>query len=221
MSRPEWSRRQILTTLSGLGSWSALTLRHATAQDPALITIDNQYRIKAKLLFLLPDFMTWDVLEKQKSDVSIAVITHGDARTDFRNEIQTETMKVTPGGRKVNWVLYDTARDLLNAPASTAARWHIIFVMRKNEEVVLDDLNKLDARFGQKQGVVFVTEENTKFRNLAALNFWEDVASNRIRIQLRHKYLHDTIGVTPKKELLAIDGVILYDKPAPVLPAQR
>lgn len=221
MNRPEWSRRQILTTLGGLGSWSALILRSALGQEPALITIDNQYRIKAKLLFLLPDFMTWDVLEKQKGDVWIGVITHGDARTDFRNEILGEKMKVTSGGRKVHWLLYDSAKELLNAAPSKASQWHIIFSMRKNEEMVLDDLNKLDARFGRKQGVVLVTEENTKFRSLAALNFWEDVASNRIRIQLRHKYLSDTIGVTPKPEMLAVDGVILYDKPAPLVSAPR
>lgn len=214
MSGPVWSRRCVLKTLIGLGSLCALE-QPGTGQEPAPVQIDNQYRIKAKLLYYLPEFMTWDAPEKQKGDVWIGVITHGDSKTDFKAEIAVEKLKLTPSGRKVNWVLYNTVDDLIKATPTTGSRWHLVFVMRKTEEIVLQDLNKLDAHFSKnkKPGVVLVTEENTKFRRQAAVNFWEDVTVNRIRIQLRNTYLRETIGVTPKKEMLEVEGVILYDKP--------
>lgn len=224
MNRPSRSRRHFLTTLCGLGSLSALTVDSTYGQQqplPAPIVVNNQYRIKAKLIHLFPDYMVWADKAKQEGDKWIGVITHGTVDSAFRDEIATEKLQKTASGRTVHWVLYNTVEDLLKATPAGQPRWHLIFVMWKNADVVQDDLAKLDRRFHGKQGVVLVTEENTAFRTLSAINFWENVEKNRIGIQLRHKYLAEDVGVTPKKEMLSVDGITLYDKPAPAAPARQ
>ncbi len=203
-----------LAVLWALGSWSVWTPLPAVAQPPVpgQVQVNNQNRIKTKLLYLLPDFMTWDVHEKEKGDVWIAVITHGNQRADFDNEIAKEQLKKTKSGRTVHWVKYNTPEALLADQANQAHRWHIIFIWRTNEKSTEKDLEVLDKHFGERKGVVLVTEENTRFFSRAAINFYEDVALNRIRMQLRNLYLRETIGVTPKEEMLAIEGVLIYDK---------
>jgi hypothetical protein len=181
------------------------------AQAPVQVQ-DDQYKIKAKLLYLLPDFMTWDVLGKDEGDVWISIITHGQARQVFRDEIKKPSMQKTTSGRKVNWVFHETVDALFADQPENGNRWHIVFLLRHTDDAAAKDLEALDKQFKTRKGVVFVTEENKQFRKLAAINFYEDVALNRIRMQLRYDPLKDSIGITPKPEMLAVDGVLVYNK---------
>lgn len=214
MSGPGWSRRRWVLVLWTLGSLFAPTLPATHAQPVvAPVQINNQYKIKAKLLYFLPDFMTWSLPRQQAGDVWIGYIHHGDTRTDFTQEIAKDTMKVTSSGRKVHWVPFKTADDLIKAPLPQGALWHLIFVMQKDENAVLSNLEKLQSHFNadkKDKGVVLITEENNRFRKLAGINFYEDVAANRIRIQLRNAYLKEQVGVTPKPEMLKIEGILVY-----------
>lgn len=206
-----WHRWCWIGALLALGSWSALWTAPAAAQAPVQVQ-DDQYKIKAKLLYLLPDFMTWDVLDKQKGDVWISVITHGQNRAVFNNEIKN--LSKTSSGRKIHWVLHETTDALFKDQPEKGDRWHIVFLLRHTDEAAAKDLEVLEKRFGQRKGVVFVTEENVNFRMLTAINFYEDVAKNKIRMQLRHDPLKEKIGVTPKDEMLNVDGVLVYNKKA-------
>jgi hypothetical protein len=201
-----------IVALLALGSWSAPFPLPVAAQAPAQVVMDNQDKIKAKLLYLLPDFMIWDVLDKQKGDVWISVITHGQTRQIFQNEIAKPNMLKTTSGRKIHWVLHETTDALFKDQPDKGDRWHIVFLLRHTDDSTKKDLVALDKHFGTQKGVVFVTEENTQFITEAAINFYEDVTANKIRMQLRYDPLKDRIGVTPRKEMLAVDGVLVYNK---------
>lgn len=204
-----WSRWLWIGALLALGSGSALFPAPVAAQVPVQVQ-DDQYKIKAKLLYLLPDFMEWKVLDKQRGEVWISVITHGQTRTVFNNEIKN--LSKTSSGRKINWVFHPTTDALFADKPDNGNRWHIVFLLRHTDDAAAKDLEALDKHFGPQKGVVFVTEESTKFRTQAAMNFYEDVALNKIRIQLRHDPLKEKFGVTPKKELLNAEGVLVYNK---------
>jgi hypothetical protein len=168
------------------------------AAAPALAqTLDRQYAIKATFLHYLTQHLQWTTPPGKVQIATVGKPQNGDLLFD-----QTKAGLTTA----VQWSSHaDAAALLRHAQQKPTERPHLVFLFRGDSKPLDDAVEKLAAGLPE---VVLVTEQDDRFRKGVSINFYEDKAANRMRVQLRNSSLPN--GVTADKTLQTLSGVIVY-----------
>lgn len=184
------------------------------AAQPVAV-IDHEYEIKAKYLYYLAAFIapTSQASTAGDSGKEIRIAVIGEAPQDFRATASLpahSTIKDQNSPRTVKWQYFKSLAEFQAEYPREAGRFpRFVFLVGSSSGTKLDeDVTGLAEHVGDA-AVVIVTEDNQKFRQLAAVNFYEDKAANRVRMQVRKSSLSSR-NLTALPAFLASPAVLPY-----------
>jgi hypothetical protein len=181
--------RWFVSILICLGAMTDLAKAQPAPQQPVVV-IDREYEIKAKYLYYLAAFVKPTNAEADTGDIRIAVIGTPNStfqqtteRTEFR------TLRDNDQVRNVVWQTFPSLGEYEAKFPTGSPPPRIVFLMGSRPGNSLDeDVGKIaDSLKGLP--VLIVTEDNQRFRQSVAVNFYEDRSANRVKMQVRERSL--------------------------------
>jgi|GEM_PF-6595446 len=199
---------RITAALVCLGCLTGLV---AYAQAPVVV-VDREYEIKAKYLYFLTAF----IQPKTDSEAApprkrIAVIGKPPQKFTETTQLQ-QKIRLAETDVPIEW---KTFANVDAFRADSRKDWDIVFLIEAAPSEIDATLTTLQNSIDTQKPLLIVTEQEDQFRKLAAVNFYEDKAANRVKIQVREQSLIDR-GLQADAGFLKNDAVIFY----PVKPAR-
>lgn len=156
------------------------------------VVIDREYEIKAKYLYYLAVFVKPAVPESGTAK-PLQIVVIGQPGTKFE-----ETTRQTPylsikdkrSVQTVEWLIVKSLDDFKSKVPKTAPP-RIVFLLSDSAGTKLDEDVATLAEHLSDAPTMIVTEDNQKFRQTVAVNFYEDQAANRVRMQVREASLKE------------------------------
>lgn len=198
---------RITAVLVGLG-WLAGLVVYAQAPVPnaPVVVVDREYEIKAKYLYFLTAFVQPKAEAASPPAVKrIAVI--GPRNPKFWET--TAKYQKLPLGKtevEVKWVSF---ADVAAFKQAAQESWDLVFLIQADAAVIDKSLLSVSELLTGRPHVLIVTEQDDQFRKSSAVNFYEDKAANRVRIQVRLQSL-DERNLVGDPGFLKNDAVIVY-----------
>lgn len=171
--------------------------------------IDRQYEVKSKLvLYLAISTHTVDQnANTEESDAPLRIAVIGEPSTKAE-EAFNATFTGTFNGRRISWTAFPTGRKFVTTSKDERDSWSVAYFLRGGSSEIDESVDPVAEAFSGRP-FLLITEQEDKFRRSAAINFYEDKAQNRMRIQLRTSTF-ESHGLKPAEKLLQLPGVLVY-----------
>ena len=196
----------VLLALATLGPPAGAQGRTATG---GRTIIDRQYEVKSKLVLYLA-ISTQSVDQNanaETSDAPLRIAVIGEPSTKAEEAFNV-TFTGTFNGRKIRWTSFATGQEFVTKSKEERDAWSVAYFLRGGSSEIDDNVDPVAEAYA---GLPFllITEQEDKFRRTAAINFYEDKAQNRMRVQLRTSTF-ESHGLKPAEKLLQLPGVLVY-----------